>query len=165
MIRTAIVGLGKMGLSHLAILRTHPDLDVVGICDSTGYVRDVLAKYTGLSCYDDFDRMLAQTKPDVVVVAVPSRLHASILEKALTAGAHVFCEKPFVLEVPDGERLVALAERGRLVTQVGYHCCFVRAFQEAARIVASGALGRVHHVRAEAYGLVVLRDKGSTWRG
>lgn len=165
MIRTAIVGLGKMGLSHLAILRTHPDLDVVGICDSTGYVRDVLAKYTGLSCYDDFDRMLAQTKPDAVVVAVPSRLHASIVEKALTAGAHVFCEKPFVLKVPDGERLVALAERGRLVTQVGYHCRFVGAFQEAARIVASGALGRVHHVRAEAYGPVVLRDKGSTWRG
>lgn len=50
MIRTAIVGLGKMGLSHLAILRTHPDLDVVGVCDSAGYLRDILAKYTGLDC-------------------------------------------------------------------------------------------------------------------
>lgn len=83
MIRTAIVGLGKMGLSHLAILRTHPDLEVVGVCDSAGYLRDILAKYTGLDCYDDFDRMLAQTKADAVVVAVPSRLHAPMVEKAL----------------------------------------------------------------------------------
>ena len=51
-----------------------------------------------------------------------------------------------------------------LVTQVGYHYRFVGAFQEAARIVKSGALGTIHHVRAEAYGPVVLRQKGSTWR-
>lgn len=165
MIRTAIVGLGKMGLSHLAILRAHPDLDVVGICDSAGYLRDVLAKYTDLPCYDDFDRMLAETKAEAVVVAAPSRLHAPMVEKALMRGTHVFCEKPFVLDVRDGERLTALAESGRLVTQVGYHCRFIGAFQEAARIVASGALGRLHHVRGEAYGPVVLREKSGTWRG
>ena len=50
------------------------------------------------------------------------------------------------------------------VTQVGYHYRFVGAFQEAARVVRSGALGKVHHVRAEAYGPVVLRPKGGTWR-
>lgn len=165
MIRTAIVGLGKMGLSHLAILNMHPDLDVVGVCDSAGYVRDVLAKYTGLTCYDDLDQMLDRTRAEAVLIAVPSRLHAPMAEKALLRGAHVFCEKPFVLDVNDGEHLVALAENGRLVTQVGYHNRFIGSFQEAARIVASGALGRVHHVRVEAFGPVVLREKGSTWRG
>jgi scyllo-inositol 2-dehydrogenase (NADP+) len=165
MIRTAIVGLGKMGLSHLAILRAHPELDVVGGCDSTGYVRDLLSKYTGLDCYDDFDRMLAETKAEAVLIAVPSKLHAPMVEKALVAGAHVFCEKPFVLDVNEGEGLVALADSKQLVTQVGYHNRFIGAFQEAARIAASGAIGRVHHVRVEAYGPVVLREKGSTWRG
>ncbi len=53
MIRTAIVGLGKMGLSHLAIVNAHPDVDVVAGCDSTGYLTDVLAKYTGLKCHAD----------------------------------------------------------------------------------------------------------------
>ena len=154
-----------MGLSHLAILRAHPDLQVVGICDSAGYLRDVLAKYTGLPCYDDFDRMLAVAKPEAVVIAVPSRLHASMVEKALTGGVHVFCEKPFVLDVRDGERLTLLAQSKQLVTQVGYHNRFLGTFKEAARIVGSGALGRVHHVRAEAYGPVVLRPKGTTWRG
>ena len=164
MIRTAMVGLGKMGLSHLAILRAHPELELVAGCDSTTYLTDILTKYSGLKCYDDFDRMLEQEQLDALVVATPSKLHASMVEKALNRGLHVFCEKPFVLDVTDGERLVALAESKSVVNQVGYHYRFVGAFKEAARIVASGALGTVHHVRAEAFGPVVLRPKGGTWR-
>lgn len=164
MIRLGMVGLGKMGLSHLAIAKAHPDIDLVAACDTTAYLTDVLNKYTGLKCYDDLDRMLAEEKLDAVLISTPSKLHAGMVQKALERGLHVFCEKPFVLDVNDGERLVQLAESKGLVTQVGYHYRFVGAFQEAARIVRSGALGTVHHVRAEAYGPVVLKAKGGTWR-
>jgi len=164
MIRTAMVGLGKMGLSHLAIVRAHPDIDLVAGCDATAYLTDILSKHAGLNCYGDFDRMLENEQLDALIVATPSKLHASMVQKALDRGLHVFCEKPFVLDVADGERLVAAAKAKSLVTQVGYHYRFVGAFKEAARIVKSGALGTVHHVRAEAYGPVVLRRKGSTWR-
>ena len=164
MIRTAMVGLGKMGLSHLAILRAHPELDLVAGCDSTAYLTDILTKYSALKCYDNFDRMLEQEQLDALIVATPSKLHAPMVEKALNRGLHVFCEKPFVLDVNDGEKLVALAEGKGLVNQVGYHYRFVGAFKEAARVVKSGALGTIHHVRAEAYGPVVLRPKGGTWR-
>jgi len=164
MIRTAMVGLGKMGLSHLSIVRAHPEVNLVAGCDATTYLTDVLSKHAGLKCYADFDRMLAEEQLDALVVATPSKLHASMVEKALSKGLHVFCEKPFVLDVQDGERLAAMAESKGLVNQVGYHYRFVGAFKEAARVVKSGALGTVHHVRAEAYGPVVLRQKGSTWR-
>ena len=164
MIRTAMVGLGKMGLSHLSIVRAHPDIELVAGCDASTYLTDILSKNSGLKCYADFDRMLAEEQLDAIVIATPSKLHASMVEKALNKGLHVFCEKPFVLDVSDGERLVALAESKALVNQVGYHYRFVGAFKEAARIVRSGALGTVHHVRAEAYGPVVLRQKGGTWR-
>ncbi len=164
MLRVGMVGLGKMGLSHHAIVNAHPGVNVVAACDQTAYLTDVLAKHAGLKCYDDYDRMLAGEALDAVVIATPSKLHAAMVGKALDRGLHVFCEKPFVLDVADGERLAALAETKGLVNQVGYHYRFVGAFQEAARVVKSGALGRVHHVRAEAYGPVVLRTKGGTWR-
>ena len=164
MIRTAMVGLGKMGLSHLAILRAHPDLDLTAGCDSSSYLTDILGKYSGLKCYDNFDRMLEHEKLDALVVATPSKLHAPMVEKALNRGLHVFCEKPFVLDIGDGEKLVSLAESKGVVNQVGYHYRFVGAFKEAARVVRTGALGTIHHVRAEAYGPVVLRPKGGTWR-
>jgi scyllo-inositol 2-dehydrogenase (NADP+) len=159
-----MVGLGKMGLSHLSIVRAHPGVNLVAGCDATAYLTDVLTKHAGLKCYSDFDRMLADEQLDALIVATPSKLHASMVEKALNRGLHVFCEKPFVLDVHDGERLVSLAEAKGLVNQVGYHYRFVGAFKEAARVVKSGALGTVHHVRAEAYGPVVLRQKGGTWR-
>jgi scyllo-inositol 2-dehydrogenase (NADP+) len=164
MLRFGMVGLGKMGLSHHAIVNAHPAVSVVAACDQTAYLTEVLTKHTGLKCYDDYDRMLEGEALDAVVIATPSKLHAGMVGKALERGLHVFCEKPFVLDVVDGERLAALAEAKGLVNQVGYHFRFVGAFQEAARIVKSGALGRIHHVRAEAYGPVVLRNKGGTWR-
>jgi scyllo-inositol 2-dehydrogenase (NADP+) len=164
MLRVGMVGLGKMGLSHHAIVSAHPGVKVAAACDQTAYLTDVLTKYTGLKCYDDYDKMLAGETLDAVFIATPSKFHAAMVEKALNRGLHVFCEKPFVLDVADGERLAALAESKGLVNQVGYHYRFVGAFQEAARIVKSGAIGRVHHVRAEAYGPVVLRPKGGTWR-
>lgn len=163
-IRVGMIGLGKMGLSHVAIVRAHPEVELVAACDTMTYLTDVLGKYSGLKCYADLDAMLANEQLDAVVVSTPSKLHAGMVQKALERGLHVFCEKPFVLDVGDGERLVQLAASKQLVTQVGYHYRFVGAFQEAARIVRSGALGDVHHVRAEAYGPVVLRAKGGTWR-
>jgi scyllo-inositol 2-dehydrogenase (NADP+) len=164
MMRTAMVGLGKMGLSHLAIVRAHPGIELVAGCDATTYLTDILSKHAGLKCYADFDRMLQAEQLDALVVATPSKLHASMVQKALERGLHVFCEKPFVLDVADGRRLVDLAQSKSLVTQVGYHYRFVGAFKEAARLVKSGGLGDIHHVRAEAYGPVVLRRKGATWR-
>jgi predicted dehydrogenase len=162
--RTGMVGLGKMGLSHLSIARAHPEIDLVAGCDATAYLTDVLSKHAALKCYSDLDRMLDSEQLDALIVATPSKLHAAMVEKALARGLHVFCEKPFVLDVADGERLVALARSKERVTQVGYHYRFVGAFREAARLVRSGALGTIHHVRAEAYGPVVLRRKGATWR-
>jgi len=164
MIRVALIGLGKMGLSHLSIINSHPKVDLVAVCDSAGYVLDVLQKYTGLTVYTDYREMLAKEALDAVFIATPSRAHAEMVGAALDRKLHVFCEKPFVLDVADGERLVDLAHRHGLVTQVGYHYRFVGAFQEAMRVVRSGALGKIHHVRAEAYGPVVLRPKGGTWR-
>ncbi|MBB5204348.1 putative dehydrogenase [Inhella inkyongensis] len=163
-VRMAMVGLGKMGLSHLAIVRAHPQVELVAGCDASAYLTDVLEKHTGLKCYSDFDQMLATEALDALLIATPSKLHAGMVTQALSRGLHVFCEKPFVLDVADGERLVALAHEKQRVTQVGYHYRFVGTFQEAARIVKSGALGEIHHVRAEAYGPVVLRAKGGTWR-
>ena len=59
MIRIGVVGLGKMGLSHLAIINAHPEVEAVA-CDSSRYVLGVLKKYTGVSGYGDYETMLAR---------------------------------------------------------------------------------------------------------
>ena len=164
MIRAALVGLGKMGLSHLAILRTHPDIDVVAVCDTFGMLVNGLNKYTGLKTYNDFDEMLDKEPLDAVLIATPSRFHGAMVKQALDKNLHVFCEKPFCLDVAEGRELAGLARTKGVVSQVGYHYRFLGTFIEAKRLLASKLIGKVHHIRAEAYGPVVLRPKGMTWR-
>jgi scyllo-inositol 2-dehydrogenase (NADP+) len=164
MLRAAIIGLGKMGLSHQSMVNVHPQLKLTSVCDASGYVLDVLSKYTGVKTYTDYKRMLAEEQLDCVFVATPSRYHAEMVAAALDHNLHVFCEKPFALDPETGYRLAETAERKKLVNQVGYHYRFVATFNETKRLLEQNLIGELHHVRAEAYGPVVLRPKGTTWR-
>lgn len=164
MIRIAVVGLGKMGLSHLAMLRAHPEVELAAVVDSTPYMVDVLSKYSGLRTFTDMSRALQEVELDAVVIATPTRLHVQMVREALENGLHVFCEKPLCLTPEDSESLAELAASRGLVTQVGYHNRFVGAFREVRNLLDMGAIGRVTHALAEAYGPVVLKPKGGTWR-
>jgi len=164
MIKVGLIGLGKMGLSHQAILNAHPEVNLAAVCDASQYVLSVLNKYTGTKTYTNFREMLDSEALDAVVIATPSRLHGEMVRYALGRDIHVFCEKPFCLDVVEGQELAELAESKKLVNQVGYHYRHVAAFREAKRLVDKGVLGKIHHVRAEAYGPVALRPSGSTWR-
>jgi predicted dehydrogenase len=163
-IKVAVVGLGKMGLSHYAVVNAHPEVEVTGICDSSSYVLGVLKKYTGVTTYSDFEAMLDKADLDAVVIATPSSSHATMVRTALERDLHVFCEKPFTLNPRDADALAALGDERSLVTQVGYHNRFIGAFQEVKRLLGAGAIGEVTHVLGEAYGPVVLKPKGGTWR-
>lgn len=164
MIDVAVVGLGKMGLSHLAMIKAHPDVRLVGVCDSTRYVLDVLAKYTAVPVYTDLSRMLDEAKPAAVIIATPTHLHAGMVRQVLARGCHVFCEKPLFTDPAESEALTALAAERGVVTQVGYHNRFVASFREVHRLLGLGAIGPVSTALAEAYGPVVLKPAGRSWR-
>ena len=164
MIKVALIGAGKMGLSHLSILGAHPDVEVVGVSDTSKMVLDVLKKFSSFPGYTDYEEMLAQTKPDAVFVAVPTKFHSSIVKKILKQGKHVFAEKPLCLSDYEGQELVSLAAEQKVVNQVGYHNKFIGTFQEVKRIIDGGYLGEMFHFVGESYGPVVIRDKQGSWR-
>jgi predicted dehydrogenase len=163
MIKVGIVGLGKMGLSHYALLHAHPEVEAIA-CDSSKFVLGVLEKNTGASGYGDYGTMLAEADLDAVVIATPSSAHAPMVRAAIDKGLHVFCEKPLTLSPDESDELTALARERRLVTQVGCHNRFVGAFREVRALLDAGAIGEVTHIFGEAYGPVVLKPKGGTWR-
>lgn len=165
MVRVALVGLGKMGISHQAILNATNGIDLVATCDATPFVASLMGRYTKAKSYSDFAEMLAKEQLDAVVIATPPKSHVSMVEAAIAQGLAIFCEKPFVLETHDGERLAAAAKAAGIVNQVGYHYRFVGSFVHVKKLMDLGILGHVHHVTAEAYGPVVLRPKTGSWRG
>ncbi len=163
MVKAAVIGLGRMGISHMSIANTHPDVDLVGICDTSSFVLSVLRKYSSTPCFDNYRKMLGQTQPDCVFIATPTASHADVLRQAMERDIHVFVEKPFCLRLEDGRQLVDMADRRRLANQVGYHLRFIAAFNEARRLLDEGAIGEVYHFTAETYGPLVL-NTSSTWR-
>jgi predicted dehydrogenase len=164
MTKIGIIGIGKMGISHLAILGAHPDVQVVGVCDTSKMMLDAIEKYSPFPCFSDYKKMLDEAKPDAVVVAVPTKFHAAIVEELLKRNIHVFAEKPFCLNPEQGAPLVALAKQKGLINQVGYHNKFVGTFQEVKRIIDGGYIGEIYHFLGQAYGPVVVKSKQDTWR-
>lgn len=164
MLKVALIGAGKMGISHLSILGAHPEVEVVGVCDTSKLVLDVLEKYSGFECFTDYIKMVDKTRPDAVIVAVPTKFHFKMVKDLLERGVHVFSEKPFCLNPSESEELVKLAKSKKLINQVGYHNKFVGTFQEVKKILDGGYLGEIQHFLAEAYGPVVIKKKSETWR-
>jgi predicted dehydrogenase len=87
-----------------------------------------------------------------------------MVKYALEKNLHVFCEKPLTLVNSEGSDLVKVAEKKRLVNQVGYHNHFIGTFRELKRLLKQKLLGDLVHFSGEAYGPVVTREKGNTWR-
>lgn len=165
MIKAGIVGLGKMGLSHYAIINMHPQVDLVAVCDSSRFMLSALERHAkDQTFYSDYKKMIAEQELDCILVSTPTVTHADIVRYALEHNIHVFVEKPFCLTPAEGREMVALAKRHNRVNQVGYHNRFVAAFGEVKRLVEEGAIGDVYHFGAEAYGPVVLRPPNASWR-
>lgn len=162
--KVALIGAGKMGISHLSILGAHNSVKLVGVSDTSKMVLDVLKKYSGYSCYTDYREMLDKEQPDAVFVSVPTKFHSAMATDVISRGMHVFSEKPLCLTAGEGEKLVSLVAKKGVVNQVGYHNKFIGTFQEVKRILDSGLLGKVFHFEAESYGPVVIRSKQDSWR-
>lgn len=165
MIRVGLIGAGKMGISHYAILGAHPRVQVTAVADSTTYVTSALRKHIGVETYRDYRRMIDAGALDCVLVATPTATHFEAASYALDRGLHVFVEKPLCLEPAQSKQLAELARARSRANQVGYHNRFIGTFRETRRLVREGALGEVYHVAGTAFGQVVVRPKtGFTWR-
>ena len=133
MIRTLVVGLGNMGLSHALAYHANPAFEVVGLVNRSSV--DLPPDLLGYPLTHDYAEALARLKPDLVCVATYSDSHADFTVAAMEAGAHVFVEKPLATTVTDATRVVETATRLNRKLVVGYilrhHPSWQRLIEEA----------------------------------
>lgn len=99
--KLAIFGSGKIVQEFLPITQDLPEIEVkaiLGTKRSQEKTEKIQAEYGIDSSYTDIDECLESAAFDTVYVAVPNHLHYSFARKALEAGKHVICEKPFTLK-------------------------------------------------------------------
>ena len=113
--RVGYVGLGwATHAFHLPGVRRMQSVEIVGGCDPSAEQRERWTKATGSPAYETFEELQEQARPEAVVVATPPDSHAELCRQALSSGAHVFCEKPFVSNTSEADDvLAAAAEAGK----------------------------------------------------
>ena len=163
LLKGGLIGLGRMGITHLAILNSHPNIAMTAACDTSSFVSRQFQRFSRLSVYEDWRQMIEQENLDFVVISTPTSLHAEPVRVAIDHGLHVFVEKPFTLDVADGERLVHAAEQAGLANQVGYVNRFNRVFQEVRRLIES-SLGEILYFSCSMHAPTVVREPGESWR-
>jgi len=108
--RIAIIGLGEAGYEiHLPALSGIDGVRVVGACAEDQAHRERAARKFSVPLFTDLDSMLAGGRPDVLIVATPPDTHASICLRAIEAGLHVICEKPFVSTLDEADSVIDAA--------------------------------------------------------
>lgn len=161
----AVAGLGNAGYTlHLPALEGIPSVRVVGGCDPSPAMRERSRARFGIAVYDDFDRMLAEASPDVVIVATPPHLHHEQGLSALRSGAHLICEKPFVSSLEEADDLIETAEQLGLRIALNHEFREMPIFRAVRDAVASGETGGLAF--AQVWQLMDLPPwKEPGWRG
>lgn len=140
MTRVALVGANGYGLHHRANLATMDEAELVALCDTASVENPEAPLYT------DHREMLAEAKPDVVIVATPPFTHLPIALDAIAAGCDVYVEKPPVLSLAEHDALTkALQEAGK-VCQVGFQALGSHALHRLRAALDDGAVGDVKAV-------------------
>lgn len=164
MLNACVLGLGSIGLHHARVLADLAHVRLRAVCDRSTEARERYRAPREVEVFDDAGRMLAEVKPDLVVVAVPTELHCAMTCLVLEAGAHVLVEKPIARSLDEADRMIACAERYGRLLGVGHLERCNPAVVEIKRAVTAGELGRVFQLHARRMGPFPLRvqDVGVT---
>lgn len=151
-IRVAVVGLGKMGVAHTAVLATIPDVELVGLSDHHAPLgRSVRGLGHRAPFFDNPSKLLEKTSPEVVFICTQPDAHRPLAEMALEAGAAIFVEKPLAHTLAEAEALAAAVQRHGKPAACGYNLAFVPIFAAAHHALDTGVLGQVQQARASMY--------------
>lgn len=132
----------------------HPNVEVVGVCDeepttSTASLPEVAdsLEIPPDRRYDDLDRCLEETLPDIVIGCPRNSLHAEFVERVAPYDVHVTIEKPLAMSVTDADRMInAMAETDKLLA-VNWPVTWYPVHQEVKRLVDAGTIGDVIEVQ------------------
>jgi len=107
-LRHATVGCGGMGGADMNAIASHPDVQIVALCDVDKKNLDAaLKKFPDAKVFRDYRKMFAEISDDIdtVNVGTPDHMHAAIAMTAMNKGKHVYCQKPLTHDVYEARRL------------------------------------------------------------
>ncbi|MBI4311510.1 MAG: Gfo/Idh/MocA family oxidoreductase [Chloroflexi bacterium] len=120
--------------------------------------------YPGVSVTTDFDGLLRDPHIRAIALATPAISHYALASRALSAGKHVYVEKPLALDYSQGEALAQQANGTGLILMVGHLLQYHPAVTSLLLLVRSGQLGTIHYLYSHRMNLGAIRtDENALW--
>jgi predicted dehydrogenase len=140
-LKFAVIGAGRVAKSYQEVLLNHSRAEIVAVVDDHLPAARAMGERIGCRSFQNLATMVKDSPVDAAIVCTPPASHAEISIALLKAGAHVLCEKPFSINVPDARRMVHAAWRNGLYLTMASKFRFVADVILAKNMVSSGILG------------------------
>jgi len=152
MLNAGIIGFGKMGMLHGALLSGSGKAQIEAICDKSLVMRMGFKRmYPSVHPYKDIDKMLRNEKLNIAIISTPTFNH---VESAIKAGQHcsaIFIEKPLASNFKDAKRVCKFAQENQIKIQVGFCNRFAPTIAYARELANNGTIGNVQKVEAKMF--------------
>jgi UDP-N-acetylglucosamine 3-dehydrogenase len=152
MIKAAVIGVGSMGRNHARIYDDLENVALVAVADANEELAEKVAFRHKTRHYADHKAMLAEEKPDLVSIAVPTQLHFAVAVDVMEQGAHLLLEKPIADSVPNAQEITSRALQKGVKLMVGHVERFNPAVTELKQRLDQGELGKIFQIHARRLG-------------
>lgn len=147
-VKVGIVGLGLVSTSHIKAYQSHPDAEVVAVCDLDEAQRNMTADAYGIAKrYASYEEMFKDPDINTVDIATPTFLHAPMAIAAARAGKNILCEKPFCLTLAEGREVCEEANGNGVALMVGESYLFMTSIKKARELIDAGEIGKPLQIR------------------
>lgn len=153
--RVGVIGTGSMGRSHIRVLSGLEEFEIVAVCDSDP-TKAISGPWLSVSDY----REMKHQQLDYCVVATPTLSHEQICIDLIESGHSILVEKPLSYSVQSALRICQAQAVYNSQIAVGMVERFNGASQEAKRMAALGAAGRLLRIATRRVGPAPKRDMG-----
>ncbi len=148
-VRIAVAGCGSVSAHYLANLRNCASAELVAACDVIeNRFRERMTEFGIPTGFVSVDEMLAAADFDLLLNVTSMPPHYEINKKALNAGKHVFCEKPFAHSLDQGAELLELARAKGVRLWAAPTVVLSPQFRFMSETLASGSIGKVFAAHA-----------------
>jgi inositol 2-dehydrogenase len=138
-----VVGVGTLGRRHAENLRhSVPGAHLVAVSDSDlKRASEVASELEIEHSYNSIEALVERDDVQAIVIASPSKFHASGIQVAAKAGKSVFCEKPLALELEEADAALKAVAQAGVQLQIGFMRRYDLAYLNARKRIEAGEIG------------------------
>ncbi|MCR5468834.1 MAG: Gfo/Idh/MocA family oxidoreductase [Lachnospiraceae bacterium] len=139
--KVGVIGCGRISEQYLTnMTKFYKNIEVVGCSDANIENAKKRAEQFGIKAMTN-EELLADPAIDIVVVLVPTPIHATLIEQALKAGKNVYTEKTMTATLEEAEKVMKLADEKGLYFGAAPDTFMGAAYQTARKAIDDGLIG------------------------